>query len=294
MRFQDRFSEITKTDLPLKDHSSLKIGGPCDLAAFPRNEKELSNVLTYAKEQNLRTLVAGNGTNLLFSDAGFRGLVVFTTMMKHIHWQENTVTAQAGASLTSLALEAAKRGLSGLAFAYGIPGTVGGAVYMNAGAYGGEISDVLTESTYFDGNAICSRPAEDHAFSYRRSIYQASGEIILSATLTLQKGDSAEILQKSESNMKSRKEKQPLEFPNAGSTFKRPEGHFAGALIEQCGLKGYRIGGAEVSEKHAGFLINRGGATAEDMHRLIDHIQNTVMTRFGVSLETEVISVPTE
>ncbi len=285
------FPEIIKESFPLYKISSFKIGGPADLAAFPRTKEELSSLLSLAKERNLRTLTAGHASNLLFDDAGFRGLVIFTTAMNGVKWGETSVQADAGVSLTALAWEAAKRGLSGLEFAYGIPGTVGGAVYMNAGAYGGEIANVLTESTYLAEDGFHTLSHAEHDFSYRKSIYQSNRHIILSADFTLRKGDESAVKGRCEELMCARKSKQPLEFPSAGSTFKRPEGYFAGALIEQCGLKGYRIGGAEVSEKHAGFLINRGGATSHDVLSLIEYIQKTVLERFGVSLETEVIHI---
>ena len=245
---KEKFNTIIQENLPLAKHSSFKIGGPADLAAFPRTKEELASLLALAKEKNIRTLVVGHASNMLFDDAGFRGLVIFTTAMKTVQWGEDFVEADAGASLTAIAGEAARRGLSGLEFAYGIPATVGGAVYMNAGAYGSEIASALTKSTYYGENGIAARPLEEHGFSYRKSIYQKSGEIVLSARFSLKKGDAEEIKKLCEDRMAARKEKQPLEFPSAGSVFKRPEGHFAGALIEQCGLKGHRIGGAEVSE----------------------------------------------
>lgn len=288
---KEKFNTIIQENLPLAKHSSFKIGGPADLAAFPRTKEELASLLALAKEKNIRTLVVGHASNMLFDDAGFRGLVIFTTAMKTVQWGEDFVEADAGASLTAIAGEAARRGLSGLEFAYGIPATVGGAVYMNAGAYGSEIACALTESTYYGENGIAARPLEEHGFSYRKSIYQESGEIVLSARFSLKKGDAEEIKKLCEDRMAARKEKQPLEFPSAGSVFKRPEGHFAGALIEQCGLKGHRIGGAEVSEKHAGFIINRGGATSRDVLSLIEYIRAEVMKVFGVYLETEVIHI---
>ncbi len=288
---KEKFNTIIQENLPLAKHSSFKIGGPADLAAFPRTKEELASLLALAKEKNIRTLVVGHASNMLFDDAGFRGLVIFTTAMKTVQWGEDFVEADAGASLTAIAGEAARRGLSGLEFAYGIPATVGGAVYMNAGAYGSEIACTLTESTYYGENGIAARPLEEHSFSYRKSIYQKSGEIVLSARFSLKKGDAEEIKKLCEDRMAARKEKQPLEFPSAGSVFKRPEGHFAGALIEQCGLKGHRIGGAEVSEKHAGFIINRGGATSRDVLSLIEYIRAEVMKAFGVYLETEVIHI---
>ncbi len=286
-----RFIDIIKEELPLSKHSSFKIGGNARLAAFPRTKEELASLLSLAKEENVRALVVGHASNMLFDDAGFDGLVIFTTAMKSVTWGEDFVEADAGASLTAIAGEAARRGLSGLEFAYGIPATVGGAVYMNAGAYGSEIACTLIESTYYGENGIATRALADHGFSYRKSIYQKSGETVLSARFSLQKGNAEEIKKLCEERMAARREKQPLEFPSAGSVFKRPEGHFAGALIEQCGLKGYRIGGAEVSVKHAGFIINQGGATSADVLALIEHIRAEVLKAFGVFLETEIIHI---
>ena len=288
---KNKFNHIIQENLPLSKHSSFKIGGYADLAAFPRTKEELASLLTLAKRENIKTLVVGHASNMLFDDAGFRGLIVFTTAMKTVSWGEDYVEADAGASLTAIAGEAAKRGLSGLEFAYGIPATIGGAVYMNAGAYGSEIASVLTESTYFDGDVIQTRTLPEHQYAYRKSIYQTTGDVVLSARFALKKENAEEIRILCEERMTARKEKQPLEFPSAGSVFKRPEGHFAGALIEQCGLKGYRIGGAEVSQKHAGFIINRGGATSSDVLSLIEHIRNEVMQTFGVYLETEIIHI---
>jgi UDP-N-acetylmuramate dehydrogenase len=288
---KNKFNDIIHENLPLSKHTSFRIGGSADLAAFPRTKEELSSLLALAKAEGVKTLVVGNASNMLFDDAGFRGLVIFTTAMKNVTWGDDYVEADAGASLTAIAGEAARRGLSGLEFAYGIPATIGGAVYMNAGAYGSEIACALTESTYFDGEAIRTRTLPEHEFSYRKSIYQKSGETVLSARFAFRKENAEEIRLLCEERMNARKEKQPLEFPSAGSVFKRPEGYFAGALIEQCGLKGYRIGGAEVSEKHAGFIINRGGATSADVLALIEHIRSEVMKKFGVYLEMEVIHI---
>ena len=278
-------------NVSLAPHSSFRIGGTARYAAFPTTAHEIMTLLTYAEERNLRTFLAGNATNLLFDDAGFDGLVIFTTAVKNIHFEEERVIADAGASLTALAAEAMRRGLSGLEFAYGIPGTVGGAVYMNAGAYGGEIKDILTSSTYLGACGIRTRTHEDHRFDYRTSIYQKTGEVILSAEFALTKKPTEEIRALCEKNMAARREKQPLEYPNAGSTFKRPQGAFAGALIEGAGLKGLRIGGAEVSEKHAGFIINRGGATSRDVLTLIETIREKVEKNTGIRLETEIIHV---
>lgn len=278
-------------NVSLAPHSSFRIGGAARYAAFPKSAHEIMTLLTYARERNLRTFLAGNATNLLFDDAGFDGLVIFTTAIKNVRFEEDRVIADAGASLTALAAEAMRRGLSGLEFAYGIPGTVGGAVYMNAGAYGGEIKDILTSSTYLGEDGISTRTTEDHHFDYRTSIYQKTGEVILSVEFALTKKPIEEIRAHCEKNMTARREKQPLEYPNAGSTFKRPRGAYAGALIEGAGLKGLRIGGAEVSEKHAGFIINRGGATSRDVLTLIETIREKVEKNSGIHLETEIIHV---
>ena len=288
--FQE-FQRIIRENEPLSSHSTMRVGGPAALAAFPTDGNELSALIARAKESGIRHIIVGNASNILFSDKGFDGLVIFTTAMRSVVWNGASVTAACGASLTGLAAAATKRGLSGLEFAFGIPGTIGGAVYMNAGAYGSQISAVLTASEYLQGDTVYRREAADHAFGYRTSIYRSTDDIILSAEFTLTPGDPDAIAAKANQNMESRRSKQPLEFPNAGSVFKRPEGAFPGALIEQAGLKGLRIGGAEISEKHANFIINKGGATADDILRLTETAQNKVYQKFGILLETEIIYI---
>ena len=283
------FRSIIKENEPLSSHSTMRVGGPATFAAFPKNGEELSALISEAREQKIRYIIVGNASNILFADRGFDGLVIFTTAMRDVQWDGVTVTASCGASLTGLSAAATKKGLSGLEFAFGIPGTIGGAVYMNAGAYGSQISDVLTESTYLRGTEILQRTAEEHAFGYRTSIYRATEDIVLSAKFTLTPKNPEEIALQAEKNMTSRKSKQPLEYPNAGSVFKRPEGAFPGALIEQAGLKGFRIGGAEISEKHANFIVNKGNATADDVLRLTEFAQKEVFRLFGILLETEII-----
>ncbi len=280
-----------RENLPLSSYSTMKVGGPASYAAFPKDGETLSALIAQAKENKIRYIIVGNASNILFSDAGFDGLVIFTTAMREVQWNGTTVTAGCGASLTGLSAAATKRGLSGLEFAFGIPGTVGGAVYMNAGAYGSQISAVLTESTYLHGTEILSRNAQEHAFGYRTSIYRSTDDIILGASFTLTPKSPEEIALLAQKNMESRKSKQPLEYPNAGSVFKRPEGAFPGALIEQAGLKGMRIGGAEISQKHANFIVNRGNATANDILRLTEAAQKEVYRRFGILLETEIIYI---
>jgi UDP-N-acetylmuramate dehydrogenase len=289
--FKD-FQHMIRENEPLSSHSTMRVGGPAALAAFPTNRLELSELIRTAKAHNVRHIIVGNASNILFSDRGFDGLAIFTTAMRNTVWNGTSVTADCGASLTGLSAAATKKGLSGLEFAFGIPGTIGGAVYMNAGAYGSQISAVLTSSEYLtrDGE-ILTRNAEDHKFGYRTSIYRSTDDIILSAEFTLLPGDPEEIAAKAKKNMDSRRSKQPLEFPNAGSVFKRPEGAFPGALIEEAGLKGLRIGGAEISEKHANFIVNKGNATADDILRLTETAQNKVYQKFGILLETEIIYI---
>ncbi len=287
------FENIVKKDVPLSLHSTMRVGGPCQFAAFPQNIEQLRQLIIYAKENHIRYILVGNASNLLFDDGGFDGLVIFTTAMRTVKWESDTVTADCGASLTGLAAAAIKKGLDGLTFAFGIPGTVGGAVYMNAGAYGSEISAVLTESTSLQSNGeLRTRTAEEHLFSYRHSVYRTNDDIILSATFRLTQGNPDDINAAAQKNMISRKSKQPLEYPNAGSIFKRPEGAFPGALIEQAGLKGFRIGDAQFSEKHANFIVNRGNASSADILRLIDIAREEVYKKFGIHLETEIIYVP--
>ena len=289
-----------KENEPLAKHSSFKIGGPAKYAVFPKNTDELVTVLKEIKNCNYKYKVIGNGSNILFADKGFDGIIVFTkhlTDIEYIHREDKVIIkAECGKSLTELSGEAGKKhSLAGLEFAYGIPGTVGGAVYMNAGAYGGQMSDVIIETVYFDtsNGEIKSLVGADHKFDYRHSVFAEHPEyIVISTTLELKIGDASEIHALMTKNMLSRKEKQPLEYPNAGSTFKRPVGHFAGKLIEDSGLKGYTVGGAQISQKHAGFTINIGGATAEDVLSLIDHTRETVKKNFGVYLESEIIYLP--
>lgn len=278
-------------DHPIAPHTTFRIGGPAALALFPATAQAAAAALGAIARAEVPHAVIGRGSNLLCADAGFGGAVLFTGDMRQVEFDGTEVRADCGASLTSLAYEAGRRGLDGLAFAYGIPASVGGAIRMNAGAYGGEMADVLYESTYFDmaHGEIRRLDAPAHAFSYRRSFYADHPEcVVLSATLHLREGDSQALCAQMQELMQRRRDKQPLEYPSAGSVFKRPVGYFAGKLIEDCGLKGYTVGGAQVSEKHAGFIINRGNATADDVLRLIAHIQTCVMTKFGVELECEV------
>lgn len=279
-----------RRDLPLAAYTTFRIGGPAAIALFPSTAEAARAALDMICAAEVPYYTIGNGSNLLCADAGFTGAVLFTGKMKQVSFAGTTVTAEAGASLTALAAEAQRRGLDGLAFAYGIPGSVGGAVRMNAGAYGGEMANVVVASRCYDVAAHTEKAIADHSFSYRHSIYtDHPADVVLSVTMALSSGDPAEILARMQDYMQRRRDKQPLELPSAGSVFKRPEGYFAGKLIEDCGLKGSAIGGAQVSEKHAGFIVNRGGATADDVLRLIEHIRATVRRTYNVELECELI-----
>ncbi len=280
--------EFTQNSL-LSRHSTFRIGGPAALLVKPSDTDDLITAVEAADEAGVRSVVVGNGSNLLFADAGVDGAVIVTSEINDVDICRNRITAGCGVSFTRLAMFARDAELSGLEFAYGIPGTVGGAVYMNAGAYGGETSQVLVESRVYDGCSAKVLSNAEHEFSYRHSVFAENKDlIVLEVTLELTEGNKAEISDKMNSFMTSRREKQPLEFPSAGSTFKRPPNSFAGKLIEDSGLKGYSIGGAQVSEKHAGFIINRGDATADDVLRLVSHIKETVLKNYNIELECEI------
>ena len=286
---------------PLSKHSSFRIGGGAKYALFPKNREELIFAVNTCIHKGQRYLIVGNASNLLFDDKGFDGVVIFTAKMtatEYLHKNNEVyIKAECGKSLTELSSEAGKKhSLRGLEFAYGIPGTVGGAVYMNAGAYGGQMSDVVVETEAYDVKAqkTVTIKGDEHKFSYRHSLFAENTElIVLSTTMKLTLGDAEEIFSKMNKNMNSRKEKQPLELPNAGSTFKRPgESIFVGKLIEEAGLKGYSVGGAQISEKHAGFTVNKGGATAADVLSVVEHTKDVILEKYGVSLESEIIYIP--
>lgn len=276
---------------PLYKHSTFRIGGPAAFCVKPSEPSQLQNAVKAARDCGVRYCVVGNGSNILFADAGFDGLVILTTGTDRISITGNKLTVGSGASFTKLSSAARDAGLSGMEFAYGIPGTVGGAVYMNAGAYGGETSQVLTGSVAYDAarNETVDLDNAAHSFGYRTSVYARNALLtVLSTAFELVPKDRAEITAAMNDFMTRRREKQPLEYPSAGSTFKRPTGNFAGKLIEDSGLKGFSIGGAQVSEKHAGFVINRGEATAEDVLRLISYIRETVFRNYNIELECEI------
>lgn len=276
-------------DYPLSSLCTLRIGGSSELCLFPKSREQCIRALDLIREYGVPFHVLGNGSNVLFGDGSLSGVLLVTKEMDGFSWRQGILTADCGVALSTLAIAAAKEGMTGLEFARGIPGTLGGAMTMNAGAYGGQMGDVVVESLAYDCERGGLVTVRDHGFGYRKSVYLSNPRwICLEATLRLKVGDVSEIEAKMREYAQSRREKQPLEYPSAGSYFKRPEGHFAGKLIEDCGLKGYRIGDAAVSEKHAGFLINLGGATAEEMLRLEEHVRSCVKDRFGVILEREV------
>ena len=279
---------------PMRRHTTFRIGGKTRLYLQVQSFEALSQTLRILKKEAVPFLVLGLGSNVLFSDDGFEGAVIrLSGEFKEIRREGDCLIAGAGASLRSLCETARDEGLSGLEFAFGIPGSVGGAVYMNAGAYGGEIRDaaVCAFHTDYDGN-IGVYTGEELAFGYRISVYSGKKLIITGAKFALIPGDRDEIARRMEEILERRRSKQPLEFPSAGSVFKRPEGYYAGALIEGAGLKGAAVGAAQVSEKHAGFIINRGGATCADVFALIGKIQKTVLEKDGVLLEPEIRRMP--
>lgn len=281
--------ERLRAQAPLREYTTMRVGGPADLLVAPASEEELLRALSLAREADLPVCVIGNGSNLLVSDNGFRGVVVHIGKdFAGIRLEGTALHAQAGALLSSLARTAAENALSGLAFAAGIPGSVGGAVCMNAGAYGGEISQVLTQARVYDHGEVKTLSREQLDLGYRHSAVMENGWLVLSVEFSLQAGERAQIEDEMADLNRRRREKQPLQYPSCGSFFKRPQGYFAGALIEQAGLKGFSIGGAQVSALHAGFIINRDGATADDIYRLMRHVQNTVYAQSGVMLEPEV------
>ena len=276
---------------PMSRHTSFHIGGPAELFITPASETHAVKALSLCRAASIPVYVVGNGSNLLVADEGLRGAVIaFSQPMSGITRQGNTLSAQAGVTLSQLCRFAQREGLSGLEFAYGIPGSVGGAVYMNAGAYGGEIKDVTASIRVLDDTSDClvTIPAEQACFAYRSSRFQKEGQIVCEADFKLTPDAPEAIDTRMKSIMGQRVAKQPLEFPSAGSAFKRPVGGYAAALIEECGLKGFSVGGAQVSTKHAGFVINTGGATCRDVLTLLEAVKNEVFRRTGVMLEPEI------
>lgn len=274
----------------MKNHTSFKIGGPADIMIVPKSEKDIVNAIEFLRENNIKYFIMGNGTNLLVKDTGIRGAVIkIANKYNKISIDGDRINCEAGASLSAIGKYALENSLTGFEFASGIPGTVGGAVTMNAGAYGGEMKDIVYKVRALDkGNNIIEIGNEDMNFRYRGSKVVDEDLIVLSAEFQLKKGDKSIIKEKMEDLAYRRKSKQPLEYPSGGSTFKRPEGYFAGKLIEDAGLRGLKYGDAQVSEKHCGFIINAGEANFEEVYTLIQTIQKIVKDDFGVVLETEV------
>ena len=295
MALQDIFAGCTQRPLllaePMTKHTSFHIGGPAELMAQPQSEAELQSLLLKAAEAAVPVTLVGNGSNLLVRDKGIRGLVIkLGSMLRDIKVSGNVLTFGSGVSLAQASKKAAELGLSGMEFAVGIPGSIGGAVYMNAGAYDGEMAKVVKSVRVMDAaGEVSELSAGELDFGYRHSALQGSDKIVTSVTVELSAGDKQAIAEKMADFSNRRITKQPLELPSAGSMFKRPPGYFAGTLIDQTGLKGYTVGGAQVSTKHAGFVVNIGGATAADVLQLISDVQAKVFAAHGVHLEPEVL-----
>ena len=278
------------TEEAMSQHTTFKIGGPADYFLMPDKGEDVGRVIKICKEKEIPYFILGNGSNLLVGDGGYRGAVIqIYRNMSSVTVEGNEITAQAGALLSAVAAAAKNASLTGFEFAGGIPGTIGGAVVMNAGAYGGEMKDVLTEVTVMNAEGdIFTLPTEELELGYRTSIIKTAGYIVLEAKIRLKEGDPEVIRETMKDLTIRRTTKQPLEYPSAGSAFKRPEGYFAGKLIMDSGLAGYQVGGAQVSEKHCGFVINAGDATARDVRTLMDNVRDIVYKKYGVTLEPEV------
>ena len=278
------------TEEAMSQHTTFKIGGPADYFLMPDKGEDVGRVIKICKEKEIPYFILGNGSNLLVGDGGYRGAVIqIYRNMSSVTVEGNEITAQAGALLSAVAAAAKNASLTGFEFAGGIPGTIGGAVVMNAGAYGGEMKDVLTEVTVMNAEGdIFTLPTEELELGYRTSIIKTAGYIVLEAKIRLKEGDPEVIRETMKDLTIRRTTKKPLEYPSAGSTFKRPEGYFAGKLIMDSGLAGYQVGGAQVSEKHCGFVINAGDATARDVRTLMDNVRDIVYKKYGVTLEPEV------
>ena len=292
---REKFCELLGKDKvlfeePMSSHTTFRIGGPAEVFLMPESYEQIRSALALCREEGVPYFVLGNGSNLLVSDSGYRGVIIqMDRNMGDIELKGTEIRACAGALLSSVAAAARKASLTGFEFAGGIPGTLGGAVVMNAGAYGGEMKDVLREVTVMTKEGdIRVIPSDRLELGYRTSIIKKAGYLVLEAVISLEKGDPQPIQEKTKELASKRTEKQPLDYPSAGSTFKRPEGYFAGKLIMDSGLRGFRVGGAQVSEKHCGFVINTGGATAKDVKELMDHVIRTVKEKYNITLEPEV------
>lgn len=277
-------------DEPMNVHTSMKVGGPADIFVIPETVDEIKKLVRYVKENKIPFFVIGNGSNIIVKDKGIRGIVIqILDNFSKVFREDDILIAEAGVLLSRLSKFALNESLSGLEFACGIPGTLGGAIVMNAGAYDGQVSDVVIETEYLDSDGeIKVLEKNQHEFGYRTSFFSKNNYIILRSKLILTKSDREQIRIKMELLTQKRIEKQPLTIPSAGSIFKRPKGYYAGKLIQDAGLKGFSIGGAQVSEKHSGFIINKGGATAKDVIDLVEYIRDKVKAKFGIELEPEV------
>lgn len=293
--FYEKLSKIVRKEQileeePMKKHTTFRIGGPAEYLILPQTTEEIADVIKLCRQEEIPWYIVGNGSNLLVADEGVRGVVIqLLRNFNQIQVEGCQIRMQAGAQNAAVAKRALDASLTGFEFAAGIPGTIGGAVVMNAGAYGGEMKDILKEVTVLDPNGmIRTIPAEELELGYRTSIIAKKGYVVLEAVIVLKTGDPKEIKAAMDELKEKRVTKQPLEYPSAGSTFKRPEGYFAGKLIMDAGLRGFSVGGAQISEKHCGFVINKGNATAKDVTELMDETKKIVMEKFGVALEPEV------
>ena len=287
----EKYGAAVLTNEPMKSHTSFCIGGPCDIMIKINCEALLCELIKLCSENSVKYYIVGRGSNILVSDEGLRGAVLLIGKdFGSVRVKGDIIECEAGASLAAVCNVALENSLTGLEFAYGIPGSVGGAVFMNAGAYGGEMKDVLVSCRYIDENGkIKELPLEKMELSYRHSFFSERKLCITSVKMRLQKGERDKIKDRMDTLMERRRDKQPLEYPSAGSTFKRPEGDFAARLIEVCGLKGTSCGGAEVSTKHSGFVINKGNATFKDVMGVVDTVKQKVKEQTGVTLECEVL-----
>ena len=293
--FYEKLSKIVEKEQilieePMKKHTTFRIGGPAEYLILPQTAEEIADVVKLCRQEEIPWYIVGNGSNLLVADEGVRGVVIqLLRNFNQIQVEGCQIRMQAGAQNAAVAKRALDASLTGFEFAAGIPGTIGGAVVMNAGAYGGEMKDILKEVTVLDQNGmIRTIPTEELELGYRTSIIARKGYVVLEAVIVLKSGDPKEIKAAMDELREKRVTKQPLEYPSAGSTFKRPEGYFAGKLIMDAGLRGFSVGGAQISEKHCGFVINKGNATAKDVTELMDETKKIVMEKFGVALEPEV------
>lgn len=281
--------ENVKLNEPMSKHTTFRIGGNADVFVTPSTDKQVLDCINIAKQNKAKYYIIGNGSNLLVKDNGFRGVIIqLYKNFSNIEVSGNTIIAQSGALLSATAKTALNNCLEGMECLSGIPGTIGGAVCMNAGAYGGEMKDIVTEVKVIIDDKIQTISAKDAGFGYRTSNIMKNNMIVLEAKMELKKGNSDDIKAKMSEYMQSRNSKQPIELPSAGSTFKRPEGYFAGKLIDDSGLRGYSVGDAQVSPKHCGFVVNNGKASANDVLTLIQNVSDIVMEKFGVKLEPEV------